>query len=144
MTTAENGKKVQVHYTGKLETGDVFDSSQGREPLEFTMGSGQMIPGFEKGIIGMSVGDKKEITLTPEEGYGERREDLVAEYDKSMFPPDMELKEGMQLQTQTETGQVLPLVVTKIDGDKVTLDANHFLAGKNLIFEIELVAVVED
>lgn len=144
MTTAENGKKVQVHYTGKLETGDVFDSSQGREPLEFTMGSGQMIPGFEKGITGMSVGDKKEITLTPEEGYGERREDLVAEYDKSMFPPDMELKEGMQLQTQTETGQVLPLVVTKIDGDKVTLDANHFLAGKNLIFEIELVAVVED
>jgi peptidylprolyl isomerase len=141
MTTAENGKTVKVHYTGKLENGEVFDSSKGRDPLEFTMGSGQMIPGFEKGVDGMSVGDTKEISVSPEEGYGERREDLVAEYDKSMFPDDLELEEGMQLQSKTDTGQIIPLVVQKIDGDKVTLDANHFLAGKNLVFEVELVAV---
>jgi peptidylprolyl isomerase len=141
MTTAENGKTVKVHYTGKLENGEVFDSSKGRDPLEFTMGSGQMIPGFEKGVEGMSVGDTKEISVSPEEGYGERREDLVAEYDKSMFPDDLELEEGMQLQSKTDTGQIIPLVVQKIDGDKVTLDANHFLAGKNLVFEVELVAV---
>ncbi|MGE4519184.1 MAG: peptidylprolyl isomerase [Desulfobacteraceae bacterium] len=141
MTTAESGKTVKVHYTGKLESGEVFDSSKGREPLEFTMGAGQMIPGFEKGVDGMNVGETKEITVSPQEGYGERREDLVAEYDKSMFPDDLELQEGMQLQSKTDTGQIIPLVVKKIEGDKVTLDANHFLAGQNLIFEVELVAV---
>lgn len=141
MTTAENGKTVKVHYTGKLENGEVFDSSKGREPLEFTMGKGQMIPGFEKGVDGMKVGETKEITVSPQEGYGERREDLVAEYDKSMFPDDLELQEGMQLQSRTDTGQIIPLVIKKIQGDKVTLDANHFLAGKNLVFEVELVAV---
>jgi FKBP-type peptidyl-prolyl cis-trans isomerase 2 len=105
------------------------------------MGAGQMIPGFEKGVDGMNVGETKEITVSPQEGYGERREDLVAEYDKSMFPDDLELQEGMQLQSKTDTGQIIPLVVKKIEGDKVTLDANHFLAGQNLIFEVELVAV---
>lgn len=141
MTTAENGKTVKVHYTGKLESGDVFDSSEGREPLEFTMGAGQMIPGFEKGVDGMAVGDKKEITVTPEEGYGEKRDDLIAEYDKSIFPEDLELEVGMHLQSKTEDGQVIPLVVHDIQGEKVTLDANHFLAGKNLYFEVELVEV---
>ncbi|MDY0360999.1 MAG: peptidylprolyl isomerase [Desulforegulaceae bacterium] len=141
MTTAQIGKTVKVHYTGKLENGEVFDSSKGREPLEFTMGKGQMIPGFEKGVDGMSIGDTKEIKVSPAEGYGERREDLVAEYEKSMFPDDLEIHEGMQLQSRTEDGHVIPLVVKKIEGSKVTLDANHFLAGQNLIFEVELVAV---
>ncbi|MDY0132408.1 MAG: peptidylprolyl isomerase [Desulforegulaceae bacterium] len=141
MTLAQNGKTIKVHYTGKLENGETFDSSKGREPLEFTMGAGQMIPGFEKGVDGMKVGETKEIVVSPEEGYGERREDLVAEYDKSMFPENLELKEGMQLESQTETGQIIPLVVKKIETNKVTIDANHFLAGKKLVFEVEVVAV---
>lgn len=141
MATAENGKTVKVHYTGKLESGDVFDSSKDKDPLEFTMGAGQMIPGFEKGIVGMAEGETKTVTVSPEDGYGEKRDDLIAVYDKSMFPPEIDLKEGMLLESKTDSGQVIPLVVEKIEGDQVTLDANHFLSGKTLIFEIELISV---
>jgi len=137
----KDGDKVKVNYTGTFEDGTEFDSSEGREPLEVTVGSGQVIPGFEMGLLGMAVGDKKTITITPEEGYGQIREDLIADVPKSQFPPELNLTVGQQLQSQQPDGRVMNVTVKDIKDTMVTIDANHPLAGKTLLFDVELVEI---
>ena len=139
MATAKSGDKIQVHYTGKLEDGTTFDSSAGREPLQFQLGEGQVIPGFDQGIIGMEYGEKKTITIPPEQAYGDRRDDLVTEVESSVFPEEVKPAVGAKLQMELKDGNKIPVEITAIEGEKVTLDANHPLAGKTLIFEVELV-----
>jgi len=134
----ENGSKVKVHYTGKLEDDNVFDSSTGREPLEFTVGSGQLIPGFEQGVMGLNTGDKKTIELEPDQAYGQVREDLVNEVPRENLPEGVQV--GQELQAQTEQGPVRVRVV-ELNETMGKVDANHPLAGKKLIFDLEVVEV---
>ncbi|HER00148.1 MAG TPA: peptidylprolyl isomerase [candidate division Zixibacteria bacterium] len=141
MAKAKEGDKVKIHYTGKFEDGQVFDSSVDREPLEFTLGQGQVIPGFEKGVVGMEEGEKKEITVTPEEGYGPRYDQNVIEVKKSVFPDDITPEVGRQLQVQAPDGNKMNVVITEVQDETVTLDANHPLAGKTLLFDVELVEI---
>jgi peptidylprolyl isomerase len=141
MSIAKNGDNVKVHYTGKLTTGEQFDSSAGREPLEFTVGAGQMIKGFDATIPGMIVGDKKTINIPAAEAYGERSDEAVIPFPKQNVPADMKLEPGMQLTLSNQQGQPVPVVVLEVMEDVVMLDANHFLAGKELIFDIELVEI---
>ncbi|WP_224017434.1 FKBP-type peptidyl-prolyl cis-trans isomerase [Ferruginibacter albus] len=138
---AKNGDNVKVHYTGKLVNGEQFDSSAGREPLAFTVGAGQMIKGFDAAIPGMSVGDKKTINIPAEEGYGERSEEAIIEFPKEHVPADMILTPGQQLTLTNQHGQPVPVVVVEVKDDVIILDANHFLAGKELVFDIELVEI---
>lgn len=142
MQQAKKGDMVRVHYTGRLISGEQFDSSAGREPLEFTVGAGQMIKGFDTGVEGMNIGEKKVINITPEEGYGLRNEEAVIEFPLEQVPADMKLEPGMQLTLQNQEGQPVPVVVAELREDVVILDANHFLAGKNLVFDVELVEIV--
>ena len=142
MKQVKEGDIVKVHYTGKLANGEQFDSSVGREPLEFTVGAGQMIKGFDAALPGMGVGDKKTINIPAAEAYGERNEDAVIRFPKENVPEDMKLEKGMSLQLSNEHGQPFPVVVTELLDDVVVLDANHFLAGKELVFDIELVEIV--
>lgn len=142
MTRAKNGDTVRVHYTGKLEDGSVFDSSEQRDPLEFTVGSGQVIPGFESAVTGMAVGESKSATLPPEEAYGPHREELMATVDKEQLPDDLDVAVGQRLQVQQPDGRRLVVSVAEIGDKTVTLDANHELAGKTLTFELKLVDVV--
>ncbi|WP_372805837.1 peptidylprolyl isomerase [Pontiella sp.] len=137
----ENGQKVKIHYTGTLDDGSQFDSSAGRAPLEFEMGAGMVIPGFEKGVADMAVGEKKTINIPAAEAYGEKREDLVMQFDRSQLPEGMEPETGMMLQMQGPQGQPIPVTVTAVAEESITIDANHQLAGKNLNFELELVSV---
>ncbi|SHG63401.1 peptidylprolyl isomerase [Fodinibius roseus] len=141
MPKVKNGDTVKVHYTGKLtEDGTVFDSSREREPLEFTLGEGQLIPGFEEAVIGMEEGEDTTIELSSEDAYGERREDLELEVSKDDLPDNIEPEEGMQLQMQQqENGQAIPVQITAVEDEFVKLDANHPLAGQDLTFDIELV-----
>jgi peptidylprolyl isomerase len=142
MSQAKSGDTVRIHYTGKLEDGTEFDSSSGRDPLEFALGAGQVIPGFEKAVDGMTVGDNKSVTIEPDEGYGPRHEQLVQDVPKSALPEGAEPAVGMQLQSQTPDGQVLNLVVTAVADDSITVDGNHPLAGRALVFDIELVEIL--
>jgi FKBP-type peptidyl-prolyl cis-trans isomerase 2 len=142
MQEAKMGDKVKVHYHGKLTNGETFDSSAGREPLEFEIGSGSVIKGFDEGVSGMKVGEKKTINIPVEEAYGQRSEDMLIEFPKDRFPKDMEIKEGMQLMMSNGSGQNIPVVVVEVKEDAVILDANHPLAGEDLIFDIELVEIV--
>ena len=141
MSTAKKGDNVKVHYKGTLTSGEQFDSSEGREPLAFTVGAGQMIKGFDEAIPGMSVGDKKTVNINPENAYGEKNPDAIIEFPKSNIPADMKLETGMKLQLQNEAGQPIPVVVTEIKDEIIILDANHELAGKELVFDIELVEI---
>ncbi len=138
MTKAKNGDKAKVHYTGRLEDGTVFDSSSGREPLEFTLGEGQLIQGFEKSVLGMQVGESKTVTISPEEGYGHPKEELKVKVSKTDFPVDIEPEIGQRLQLQNMQGQPIPVIISAIEEETVTLDANHPLAGKILQFDLEL------
>ena len=137
----EDGKKVKIHYTGTLDDGTQFDSSAGRDPLEFEMGAGMVIPGFEKGVADMEVGEKKSIHIPAAEAYGERREDLVMDFGRSQLPEGLEPEVGMGLQMQGPQGQPVPVTVTAVTEENITIDANHQLAGENLNFELELVEV---
>ncbi|MGD8747824.1 MAG: peptidylprolyl isomerase [Balneolaceae bacterium] len=142
MSKVKDGDTVKVHYTGKLtDEGTVFDSSREREPLEFTLGQGQLIPGFEKAVIGMEVGDNTTVEIASKDAYGARREDLELEVSKSDLPDNIEPKAGMQLQMQQKNGQAIPVQITAVKDDYVKLDANHPLAGKDLTFDIELVEI---
>ena len=141
MSQAKKGDKVKVHYTGRLEDGTVFDSSLEREPLEFTLGGGQMIAGFDKGVDGMSVDEEKTINIPAAEAYGEHDPARVIEIGKDQLPPDMEPEIGQKLHMQHPSGQVLTVSIMEIDGDSIKLDANHELAGKDLIFDLKLVSI---
>ncbi len=141
MQQVKNGDKVKVHYHGKLRSGETFDSSDGREPLEFTVGSGQVIKGFDEGVMGMNVGDKRTVEITPGDAYGEKEAERIVEFPKTQFPPDMIPEVGMQLMMNDGEGQSLPVIVTEVKEETVLLDANHPLAGQDLIFDIELVEV---
>jgi FKBP-type peptidyl-prolyl cis-trans isomerase 2 len=140
MATAKDGDTVKIHYKGFFDGGEVFDSSEGREPLEFAVGGGQVIPGFEQGVTGMAEGEKKTINIPAAEAYGEYRDDMVQEVERSQFPPDAELKPGQMFQVDTPGGP-MPVTVKAVVGDKVTLDANHAMAGKDLNFDLELVSI---
>lgn len=141
MTTVRSGDTIKVHYTGKLADGTVFDSSAGREPLEFTVGERSVISGFENAVVGLGVGDKKSVSISPEDGYGEYTTDLVATIDRSQIPADVEPAPGLVLQGTTPEGP-MRFMITVVDGDKVTLDGNHPLAGKRLEFDIEVMEIV--
>jgi len=141
MAQAKTGDNVKVHYTGKLQEGEVFDSSQGKAPLEFRIGDGKVIAGFEQGVLGMEVGDKKQISISPEEGYGVRNEELVAVIEKTLLTTDIDTSVGQQLQVKQQDGTAIQLLVTAETEDNVTLDANHPLAGKTLLFDVELVEI---
>ena len=139
---AKEGDVVRVHYTGRLTDGTQFDSSVGREPLEFTVGAGQMIKGFDTGVRGMAVGEKKTIEIAPQDAYGERDEEAVIEFPASNIPEDMKLETGMQLTLRNQFGQPIPVVVLEVREDIVVMDANHSLAGKDLVFDVELVEII--
>ncbi|MBN9350856.1 MAG: peptidylprolyl isomerase [Chitinophagaceae bacterium] len=141
MAKAKKGDKVKVHYTGKLTDGEQFDSSVGREPLSFTVGAGQMIKGFDDAIPGMEPGEKKTIKIMPADAYGEINEEAIIEFPRKEIPNTMEITEGMRLQLNGNSGQPIPVVVKEIKEDVIILDANHHLAGKELIFDIELVGI---
>lgn len=138
----KNGQIATVHYTGTLDDLKQFDSSVGREPLQFEVGAGRVIPGFENGVKTMSVGEKKTIHIPVAEAYGERSDEMVMDFDRTSFPEELDLKVGMGLQMQDSEGQVIPVVVMAVNDKSVTIDANHPLAGKNLNFELELIEVV--
>lgn len=141
MAQAQQGDKVKVHYTGKLDDGTIFDSSAGRDPLEFTVGSGQVIPGFDSGVAGMNVGDSKTVTIPSLEAYGPHHEEMVITVDRGEFPPEITPAIGDQLQMRHETGQIVMVTVAEVGDANVILDANHPLAGKDLTFDIQLVEV---
>ncbi|MBX2926093.1 MAG: FKBP-type peptidyl-prolyl cis-trans isomerase [Chitinophagaceae bacterium] len=142
MQQAKKGDVVRVHYTGRLTDGSEFDSSAGRSPLEFTVGGGQMIKGFDAGVEGMTVGEKKVINIPFGEGYGPRDEKAIIEFPLENVPAGMNLEPGMQLTLQNQQGHPVPVVVTEVTESVVILDANHSLAGKDLIFDVELVEIV--
>lgn len=141
---AKEGDVVRVHYTGRLTDGTQFDSSEGRDPLEFTVGAGQMIKGFDSGVLGMSVGEKKTLQIPPNEAYGERDDEAIIEFPSSNIPEDMKLESGMQLTLRNQFGQPIPVVVLEVKEDVVVMDANHMLAGKELVFDVELVEIVSE
>ena len=142
MTQAKSGDTVRIHYTGKLDDGTEFDSSLGSEPLEFAVGGGQVIPGFDNAVEGMAVGDNKSVSIEPGEAYGDRHEQLVQDVPKSALPEEIDAVVGMQLQGQGPEGEVTRFVVTAVSEETITLDANHPLAGHRLNFDIELVEIV--
>ena len=142
MQQAKSGDVVKVHYTGKMANGEQFDSSAGREPLEFTVGAGQMIKGFDDAMPGMNVGEKKTINIAPEEAYGPRLEEAIIEFPKENVPAEMKLEPGMSLTLSNQEGQPVPVLVVEVKDDVIILDANHFLAGQELVFDIELVEIV--
>ncbi len=142
MAQVKAGDKIKVHYHGKLTNGQTFDSSEGREPLEFEVGSGQVIKGFDDGVTGMAVGDKKTIEIPADEAYGPRNEEMVIDMPKERFPAEMVLEIGMPLMMTDGQGQNFQVVITEIKENTVMLDANHPLAGQTLIFDLELVEIV--
>ncbi|NLX03986.1 MAG: peptidylprolyl isomerase [Phycisphaerae bacterium] len=141
MAQAKEGDTVKVHYTGKLKDGTVFDQSAGKEPLEFTIGEGRVIPGFEEAVKGMEPGQSKTVEVSSEEAYGPRRDEMILQVDRSRLPEDLDPEVGQQLQSHQENGQTVILTVTDVSEQEVTLDANHPLAGQDLQFEIELVEI---
>ncbi len=141
MSIVKIGDMVKVHYTGKFETGEVFDSSEGGEPLAFTVGASQVIPGFDQALLGMEVGGSKEIVIPPDQAYGERIEELVQTINRDQFNlSGLDPEVGMAIEMQTPQGNI-PLVITEITATTVTLDANHPLAGEKLHFALTLVEI---
>ncbi|MCB2101943.1 MAG: peptidylprolyl isomerase [Rhodobacterales bacterium] len=142
MSMAASGDTVRIHYTGTLTDGTTFDSSEGREPLEFTLGTQSVIPGFETAVTGMAVGEKKEITIPCAEAYGDHNPEMVQEVPMANLPSDVPLEVGTQLQAQTPDGQTFAVVVVAVNDNSAVLDGNHPLAGHDLTFAIELVEIV--
>ena len=143
MKRVEKGDYVKVHYTGRLDDGQVFDSSLGSQPLHFQVGAGHVIPGFENALVGMAVNEKKSFRIPAEEAYGERDERLTKMFDRSELPADFDPPVGQVLSLTTSDNQTVYATVTEVTADTVTLDLNHFLAGKALNFDIELVEISE-
>jgi peptidylprolyl isomerase len=142
MAQVKSGDKIKVHYHGKLESGETFDSSEGRDPLEFEVGSGMVIKGFDDGVTGMTVGEKKTVTIPFDEAYGPINPEMVIEMPKDRFPEDMQLENGMPLMMSDQQGQQFQVKIVEIKEEAVMLDANHPLAGKDLTFDLELVEIV--
>lgn len=141
MTTAKSGDRVRVHYTGRLGDGEVFDTSEGGTPLAFTVGAGQVIAGFENGVIGMAAGDSRTVRIPCADAYGERQPDGVIEVPRDEFPPDMELETGARVQGQQSDGSAVAFTIVSVTAAAITLDANHPLAGKDLTFDLTLVSI---
>ena len=141
MGKAKQGDKVKVHYTGTLEDGTVFDSSEGREPLEFVIGGGQLLKMFEASVDGLDIGESVNVDIPAKEGYGEHQSNLVGQFPIDQLPAELEPKIGMKLQMQTQEGHAVPVTVTALDAQFITIDANHELAGKDLKFNIRLVEI---
>ena len=141
MSQVKQNDTVKVHYTGKLVDGQVFDTSEGKEPIEFTLGLGQLIPGFEKGLLDMKVNERKTIHIPKEEAYGEPRAELVQEVEKSQLPEEITPEVGMGLVSKTPDGQEMNLVVSEVKENTIVVDGNHPLAGKDLIFDLEVVEI---
>ncbi len=141
MTEVKSGDTVRIHYKGSLNDGSVFDSSEGRDPLEFTVGSGQIIPGLDSALPGMKVGDEKTVHVPADNAYGAKDPNATQPVPRDQFPADIPLEVGTQLQVQTPNGQVMTVSIVEVREDSVVLDANHPLAGKDLIFDISLVAI---
>ena len=141
MSTVKANDTVRVHYTGKLADGEIFDDSRGREPIEFTLGAGQVIPGFEKAVLDMAVSDTKTVNIPSADAYGDHRPELIQAVPLSELPEEIKPEVGMQLVSQAPDGQQIPLVVTEVNADNIMVDANSPLAGKDLIFDLELVEI---
>ncbi len=141
MSQAKKGDSVKIHYKGTLQDGTVFDSSEGRDPLGFTIGSGQVIPGFDEAVMGMSMGESKNVTIPADKAYGQRKDELVMPFPKNQVPPEIKPEIGQQLQVGGPDGEPITVSVMEITEDSIVLDANPPLAGKNLIFDIELVEI---
>lgn len=141
MAVAKTGDEVSVHYTGTLDDGEIFDSSEGRAPLSFTLGRGQVIPGFDSAVQGMTIGDRRKVRIAAEDAYGPRDEGLVHEVERKALPADLALEVGQMLRVRAPGGQPARLTVVDITDEHVTLDGNHELAGEALTFEIHLVAI---
>ncbi len=140
MSTAQQGDRVKVHYKGMLDDGTEFDSSVGKEPIDFTVGEHKVIVGFENGVVGLAIGEKKRVVIGPEDAYGPYLRDKVATMPRSQLPDDLELRPGAIIKGETPEGPVM-FLVTEVQGDQVTVDGNHPLAGKALTFEIEVVEI---
>ena len=138
---AKAGDKLRIHYTGRLDDGTVFDNSEGRDPLEFTVGNGEIIPGLEKAMIGMEVGESREVTVAPEEAYGARDDQRVQSVPREAIPDHIPMEPGTQLSMKTQDGQTIPVVVSNVTDSHVELDANHPLAGRTLTFDVTLVEI---
>jgi peptidylprolyl isomerase len=142
MQSVKKGDTVKVHYRGKMTNGEIFDTSEGRDPLEFKVGAGMVIPGFDHGVLDMKQGDKKTIEIPVEKAYGPRDESLVIEFPNENLPPDLKPEEGMQLQLSNQDGEAYPVVVKSVGDKSILLDANHPLAGEDLVFDVELIEIV--
>ena len=142
MQTVKQGDTVRVHYHGRLTNGDTFDSSEGRQPLEFTVGAGMVIKGFDNGVVDMKIGDKKTVNIPVEDAYGPKNQEMIMDFPKSNIPAEMKPEVGMDLQMSNQEGQTFPVKVVGINEEFITLDANHPLAGEPLVFDIELVEIV--
>jgi len=143
MNQVKENNTVKVNYTGKLSDGQVFDSSEGKEPIEFTLGQGQLIPGFEKGLIDMELNEKKTITVAKEEAYGDVNKDLIQEVKKTELPQDMTPEVGMGLVSKSPDGQEMNLMVIEVKDESIVIDGNHPLAGKDLVFDLEVLEIKE-
>ncbi len=141
MRQVQNGDQVSVHYHGRLNDGTTFDSSEGREPLKFTVGSGQVIKGFDDAVMLMAEGDKKTVVIACENAYGTRNEDMMIEFPRTEFPAEMKPEVGLELQMSDDQGNIFPVVITEVHEGHVVMDANHPLAGKDLTFELQLVSI---
>ena len=141
MSEAKNGDNVKIHYTGKLDDGTIFDSSVNREPLQFTLGKGQVIPGFEQAVVGMNTGDTKTTTIPADKAYGPYKKEMVLEVSKAELPKGIEVQVGQQLQITQPNGQAFIVTAINMSESHITLDANHPLAGKDLTFDIQLVEI---
>jgi len=142
MPEVKNGDTIKINYRGTLDDGTVFDSSEGREPLQFEVGSGMVIPGFDKGVLGMTVGQKKTINIPVDEAYGPVQDEMFMEFPIDRFPEDMKPEVGMSLNMSNGSGQAIPVVIAEVLEEVVVLDANHPLAGEDLTFDLELVEIV--
>lgn len=139
--TVKEGNTISVEYTGKFEDGEVFDTSRGKQPLSFTVGAGQLIPGFDSAVVDMAAGDQRTVTIEPKNGYGDYREDLLISMPKTNIPSDMDLEIGMMVNLTNKEGNPVPAKVKGLEEESVSLDVNHPLAGKTLVFEIEVVSI---
>ncbi len=136
--TAQAGDSVLVHYTGKFKDGNVFDSTEGREPIRFTVGSGELISGFDRGVMGMAVGEKKSVQLESQEAYGDYHDDRVFKVKREALGPEIDPEEGMMLRMRDANGNSMPARISEVAAEEVTIDANHPLAGQDITFELEL------